>query len=86
MREASTPYTMVYSPLVFVDFDEHGNVRSHELQWSTEGGLYVNDNKNKKRFILNQLPQEIVEQVDDYLSALDLVRWFQPEPMPDEPF
>jgi len=86
MREASTPYTMVYSPLVFVDFDEHGNVHSHELQWSENCGLYVNDNKNKTRFILQELPQEIVERVDDYLNVLELVRWFQPEAQPDEPF
>lgn len=86
MRKASTRYTMVYSPLVFLDFDEHGNVRDYEIQWSENCGLYINDNETGGRHLTGDFPEEVVQRVDDYLEILSLVRWFVPEPQPDEPF
>lgn len=86
MTKPSAKYTMVYGPLVYIDFDEHGNVRDYRLEWSERGADWVVDNETGTRHLVSDIPQDVTDRVDDFLGIIDLVRWFVPEPTPDEPF
>lgn len=80
-----TKYTLVVRPIVDIDFDEHGNCRSHYMDF-VKWPEYVYDNETGEAFSMAELPEEVRETIEDYVETLELVRHFQPGPEPDEPF
>lgn len=85
MKTTKTKYTLVYRPVLSVDFDKQGNCRSHWLEMDVRPE-YVYDNETDEAFSVSELPDEVREVVEDYLCTLELVRFFQPGPEPDGPF
>lgn len=78
-------YTLVLRPVMNVEFDEHGNCRGHSLSMDVRPE-YVYDKVTDEAFSVAQLPTSIREMVEEYMGTLELVRFFQPGPQPDEPF
>lgn len=78
-------YTLVVRPTVNIDFDKHGNCRGHQLLFDNRVE-YVYDNITEEAFPISELPSEAMEVIEDYIETLELVRYFQPGPTPDEPF
>jgi hypothetical protein len=85
MKTTTTKYTLVYRPVLSVDFDKHGNCHSHLLEMDVRPE-YVYDNETDEAFSVTELPAEVREVVEEYLESLELVRFFQPGPEPDAPF
>ena len=85
MKTTTTRYTLVVRPTVNIDFDEHGNCRHHALAFDSRAE-YVYDNTTDEAFSVSELPEEVRELIEDYIETLELVRYFQPGPEPDEPF
>lgn len=85
MKTTTTRYTLVVRPAVNINFDEHGNCRSHDLDF-VKLYEYVYDNETGEAFSMAELPEEVRELIEDYIETLELVRFFQPGPEPDEPF
>lgn len=78
-------YTLVVRPTVNIDFDKHGNCRHHTLAFDSRAE-YVYDNVTEEAFSVAELPEDVRESIEDYIETLQLVRFFQPGPEPDEPF
>lgn len=85
MKTTTSRYTLVLRPVMNVEFDEHGNCRGHSLAMDVRPE-YVYDNETDEAFSVTELPEEVREMVEDYMSTLELVRFFQPGPEPDAPF
>ena len=85
MKTTTTKYTLVVRPTVNIDFDKEGNCRHHTLAFDCRAE-YVYDNETDEAFSVSELPHEVREAIEDYIETLELVRFFQPGPQPDEPF
>ena len=78
-------YTLVVRPTVNIDFDKHGSCRHHTRAFDSRAE-YVYDNVTEEAFSVAELPEDVRESIEDYIETLQLVRFFQPGPEPDEPY